>query len=169
MHDKEVLNNGILVLAESQNLHDFEGHRDAICQKEEVDRFYRLPISTEKIGVGPWDNGVVQLALKAMIPNINLDEVAVSNVVPWSQISPKNENKNVNPSEVLVDKAASFWEALLEVWEPHINIFRHFPFKRAQLRRRAYLLILYKVHLKNQRLSAAHRKFFKDASARTPR
>ena len=108
--------NGILVLAESQNLSDPSGgHVRRLDQMTPEERMTRLP-GPDCIGVGPWDNGIVKLALKAMMPDVDIDEIAVGNAIPWSRRD--RARKNANPTKGMRSKASDFWRELLKVWQP---------------------------------------------------
>ena len=114
--------NGILVLAEAQNLSmpDKNEYVKRLRKMSSEGRMKRLPDSEGKyIGVNPWDDGHAKLALKAMIPNLELKRVAVSNAVPWSCVGDDGENKN--PNEEMRKKASAFWRELFDRWEPELK------------------------------------------------
>ena len=86
--------NGILVLAESQQLSgNKKGNIDYIKllnEADEIDQITRLGNKTItekepefKIGITPWDDGYIKLAMTACYPNKNINEFSVSNVIPW--------------------------------------------------------------------------------------
>ncbi|MBI3272719.1 MAG: hypothetical protein HYZ53_27275 [Planctomycetes bacterium] len=109
--------NGILVLAEAQNL---SGEAYVLWLKNLTPegRMTRLP-GPHGVGVGPWDDGPVRLALKAVIPSVKLAQVALGNAVPWSRLS--ESGANANPSEELEERATRFWRELLAIWQPQIT------------------------------------------------
>ena len=76
--------NGVLVLAEAQQLAGAHTYREWLNGLPSEQRMIRLSLkSPDGVGVGPWDNGIVKLALKAMLPEIDVEQTAVSNAVPW--------------------------------------------------------------------------------------
>jgi hypothetical protein len=116
--------NGILVLAESQS---------SVCPEywewvkkepteERMQRLGKNPKEPKEIGIGPWDDRTIKLALQAIFeganPKLKLEEVAVSNAVPWTR---KGTGKNLNPDEQMQAKAAEFWKAIFDVWQPDIK------------------------------------------------
>lgn len=108
--------NGVLVLAEAQNLAPANDYRDwlkALPSEKKMRRLYLRPPSD--IGVRPWDDGSIKLGLKAMQPDIRLDEVAVSNAVPWSCAK---GNANRNPTAEMQKVAIAFWREFLAMWRP---------------------------------------------------
>ena len=115
--------NGVLVLAEAQNLGNPEaGHvlwLEGLPPEERIKRLYIAHSLGQDLGVGPWDNGITKLALKAMTPNLCLNKVAVSNAVPWSC---RGEGvANVNPTAEMKDMAVDFWRELFAIWRPELK------------------------------------------------
>ncbi len=124
--------NGILVLAESQVIRNKEErYAKWLQQLTPTQRMTRLggkeprppyPDEPEKIGIGPWDNGTIKLALQAIFEGaklkLSLDEVAISNAVPWTH---KSNGENVNPDEQMQAKAAKFWKEIFTAWKPDIK------------------------------------------------
>lgn len=112
--------NSILVLAEAQNLSD-KGYSDGLRRQGTDECILRLLNAKNKNGIGvkPWDDWHAKLALKAMIPKINLTEVAVSNAVPWSCLNEKGEN--ANPTGEMQEQAGKFWKDLFAAWEPDLK------------------------------------------------
>ena len=109
--------NGILVLAESQQLAGAHEYREWLEGLPSDQRMVRLSLGNPSgVGVGPWDDGTVKLALKAMLPEIEVERTAVGNAVPWSRCTSKGTN--ANPSEVMKQSAITFWRDLLPVWRP---------------------------------------------------
>jgi hypothetical protein len=128
--------NGILVLAESQMIRN---EKDKYAQwlqelrskpEHVMTRLGRkeprppYPNGPEKIGIGPWDDGTIKLALKAIFIGaklrLKLENVGVSNAVPWTRGS-GNNSKNLNSDEQMKAKATEFWEATFDVWQPDIK------------------------------------------------
>jgi len=132
--------NRILVLAESQNLAK-EEDRKPLREKNKRERFLRLyeeRKSSGYLGIGPWDDGHMKIALKAIEPylkmengGLNIDEVAVSNAVPWSLVE---GNSNKSPTEELKELAVEFWKRIFSVWLPNDNNFEIFTFGRTAQR-----------------------------------
>ena len=89
--------NGVLTLAEAQNLAG-EEYRTRLEQLGPDGRFERLQHGDGKGGLGiePWDNGLLKVGLMAAHPELDVEEVAVSNAVPWSWV--KDGRKNVPTS-----------------------------------------------------------------------
>jgi len=126
--------NGIIVLAESQNLSpDTDRYvrklRDESTQEDKILRLYK-PISQRSSGarpkmqgVQPWDDGSIPLALKAINPQIDIHEVAVSNAVPWSK---SDGRKNINPDKDMKKEAALFWKDLLDAWKQDVCFYAIF-------------------------------------------
>lgn len=108
--------NGILVLAEAQNLSKLSS--DPYVQKlksmSAKERIFRLsgPLN---IGVHPWDDGSLKLAIESVY-GAKAENTAVSNAVPWSQVD-ENEN-NIRPSWELISRSIKFWEKLLPLIAP---------------------------------------------------
>ena len=70
--------------------------------------------------IGPWSVGApLKLAVAAMMAGIEIEEVGVSNAVPWSRQSP--EGQNVNPDSVMQESAAMYWRDLVDVWKPRFS------------------------------------------------
>jgi len=124
--------NGILVLAESQVIRSKDKYAEWLEKKlTPTQRMTRLgrkeptppyEDQPDKIGVGPWDDGTIKLALQAIFeganPKLKLEEVAVSNAVPWTR---KSTGKNLRPDAQMKAKAAKFWGGIFDVWQPDIK------------------------------------------------
>ena len=114
--------NRVLVLAEAQQLAGpkskkyLEWLKGLLPEK----RIMRLPHDSDVVGVGPWDDGSIKLALCAMFPEYSPNETAVSNAVPWSCCTKQESNKN--PSSEMIDVAVKFWRELLEAWHPKLDV-----------------------------------------------
>ena len=100
--------NGCLVLGEAQNLsktnHGYTKRLKALPSRKRMNRFAEGP------AVAPWDDGSLRCAIEAAF-NLNWRETAVSNAVPWSQVT--SEGNNANPSREMEDRAVQFWGDIL--------------------------------------------------------
>jgi len=107
--------NRTLVLAEAQNLSktNDEYVRD-LKSRDAVGRMTRLRDGTD-VGVQPWDNGPLKLAVEAALC-VDSRETAVSNAVPWSRCSA--EGANANPSPEMTSWAGAFWRDVLPMIAP---------------------------------------------------
>lgn len=107
--------NGILVLAESQNLAHYEKYTNRLMKKSFEGKVMRLYEEAPKdLGVKPWDDdGYIKFALKVMYPKINLDQVSVCNAVPWSRA---REGVNANPNKEMKERAGEFWNNIFSIW-----------------------------------------------------
>lgn len=108
--------NGILVLAEAQN----HGTRASpylkwLLNASTDKRINRLYADKNNIGVWPWDDGSLKLAVTAAL-DAKSAETAVSNAVMWSQVGESGANKN--PEEALQKFSASVWKELLKALKP---------------------------------------------------
>lgn len=112
--------NGVLVLAEAQQLAGPKQYHELLRGLSAEQRMDRLSLPYPSgIGVGPWDDGTAKLALKAMMPELDLSQVAVGNAVPWSCRT--ESGTNANPTEAMWRQAAAFWRELLDVWRPEFR------------------------------------------------
>jgi hypothetical protein len=113
--------NGILVLAEAQQLARADTYRQWLEGIAPDQRMVRLgQRQAGEVGVGPWDDGIIKLAVKAVLPDVDLGAVGVGNAVPWSRRSP--QGTNLNPSDEMVQAAIGFWKDLLAAWQPTIRL-----------------------------------------------
>ncbi len=107
--------NGILVLAESQNLStrnsEYVEYLKSIPQNE---RFHRLKDPSNN-GIGPWDDGSIKLAIESAFET-NAEKSAVSNAVLWSRVDVYGRNKT--PSSELINHSISIWIDYLQVIRP---------------------------------------------------
>jgi hypothetical protein len=111
----------VLVLAESQNLSG-KMHRRFVqkLKNESPDGKFlrlanRLGQEGDAIGVQPWDNGILKVAVQAA-RGLDPATVAVSNAVPWSWV---RGEANARPFHSKVKRmAADFWTAVFEQWKP---------------------------------------------------
>ncbi len=87
--------NGLLVLAESQNLASAGEYRERLEKASSEDRFVRLSRCKNGTGVGvqPWDDGHLKIAVKAAL-DVDPARTAVSNAVPWSQQKKARNEQN---------------------------------------------------------------------------
>ncbi len=107
--------NGLLVLAEAQNLS--EQNADYVERLKALDaqgRMTRLRAGTT-IGVAPWDDGSLKLALESAF-SADCSQTAVSNAVPWS--CRRDDGSNANPSSEMIGWAVAFWKDLLPLLRP---------------------------------------------------
>lgn len=110
--------NGILVLAESQQL---RGNNDgnlkyvnnlreyAPDDKNLISRLGNTKINNEGgIGISPWDEGYIPLAMMSCFPDKMLNEFGVANAVPWhlDKSNRKQENDYIR-------MAKDFWEIVI--------------------------------------------------------
>jgi hypothetical protein len=107
---------GMLVLAEAQNLTD-GWYVERLRRQTPTERVLRLQegYSETDIGVQPWDDTHLKLAVEAAF-GVDPSVVAVSNAVPWSQVS--GPRTNANPEGALEHLAARFWTDLLPLLRP---------------------------------------------------
>lgn len=113
--------NGIIILAESQNLSSAtEGYVEDLNSLTADERMERLGFwEKEDIGVYPWDDGSLKLAIEAAF-GVKASETAVSNAVPWSQRG--ESGQNINPGIVLQNQSAKLWAELLDILKPDLVI-----------------------------------------------
>ncbi len=116
--------NGILVLAESQSS-AYPQYWERLKKESTLERMQRLGKYPEGVDIGPWDDGTIKLALQAIFEganlNLKLEDVAVSNAVPWTRKSDDNR-KNLRPDEQMKAKAAEFWKEIFLVWQPDVKV-----------------------------------------------
>jgi hypothetical protein len=106
--------NGILVLAEAQNLAlRSQSYIDRLQLMSIEDQINRL-IDPDDLGVEPWDNGHIKLAVKALYPKIDIYEVGIGNAVPWSA---RENRRNVNPTNEMLKYSIRYWDVLFDKWE----------------------------------------------------
>lgn len=118
--------NGILILAEAQT--PYPNYWEKLKDLDAIGRMTRLgrkelQFKETDIGIGPWDNGTIKLALQAIFNGakigLKLEDVAVSNAVPWTK---KTTGKNVTPDDEMQAKAAEFWKDIFDVWNPDLKV-----------------------------------------------
>lgn len=101
--------NGVLVLAESQNLS--KGNKNYVEKLQAMttnERILRLYQGEKLIGVQPWDDGSLKLAIEAAT-QYNAKDTGISNAVLWSLRSESGANKN--PDKKLIDQSVEVWKA----------------------------------------------------------
>lgn len=120
--------NRILVLAESQQLRALnegnEGYRNSLQNANYEDLIFRLgniKITGQKpekqIGISPWDEGYIKLAMLACFPESKIEQFGVSNAVPWHL-----DKDNKTQAALLNRKSIAFWKDILPVLKPEIII-----------------------------------------------
>lgn len=122
--------NKILVLAESQQLRRKNKgnilYAESLLAMDTLDQIFRLGNkkitgTTEgvKLGISPWDEGYIKLAMLSAFPQYTLDQYAVSNAVPWHLDKSKEKKAQ---ADFLKDKSIVFWKMLLPVLKPNIVV-----------------------------------------------
>lgn len=112
--------NQVLVLAESQNLSSSnEGYVQHLNSLAASERMNRLGLEADAIGIHPWDDGSLKLAVEAAF-DIVAEETAVSNAVLWSQRG--SSGQNINPDNDLQSCSAELWMEMLELLNPRLVI-----------------------------------------------
>jgi hypothetical protein len=110
--------NGLLVVAEAQNLSKtneaYVERLRSVSSSERIDRL-RLASPESTIGIQPWDDGSLKLAVESAI-DLRADETAVSNAVLWSVRS--DDDYNDNPSFDLSIRSIALWAAMLTILQP---------------------------------------------------
>jgi hypothetical protein len=109
--------NKILVLAEAQNLSStYSGYVESLKRKTPEEKFLRLMGNGGNLGIMPWDDHTLKLAIEAAF-GTPAENTAVSNSVVWSQVDEQGR-KNLNPGIELQNKSIEFWSELL----PCVNL-----------------------------------------------
>jgi len=112
--------NRVLVLAESQNLSSSnEGYVQYLNSLTVIEKMKRLNLGGEDIGVYPWDDGSLKLAVEAAL-GIAAEETAVSNAVLWSQRG--DSKQNVNPDFDLQIRSSELWTEMLGILNPRLVV-----------------------------------------------
>jgi hypothetical protein len=112
--------NKILVLAESQNLsRQNKKYVDWIQSLTPIERMNRLNEYKNGIGIQPWDDGSLKLAIESAL-NEKAENTGVSNAILWSQQS--NTGANINPSNILLNLSALIWKEFLAILQPKLII-----------------------------------------------
>lgn len=108
--------NGVLVLGEAQHLGKRNlSYRTWLLGADRLTRFTRFRLENDALGIAPWDDGTLRFAVEASL-GLLAEECAVSNAVPWSQVSENDDN--ANPSRELIKLAGRFWEEMLPALAP---------------------------------------------------
>lgn len=110
--------NGLLVLAEAQNLSaSNRGYVDELRARRAAHPEALLTRlgGEEGVGVGPWDDGVLKLAVEAAL-GVDAAQTAVSNAVPWSRL--ETPSRNIGPDKDVEAFAVEFWKELLPIIAP---------------------------------------------------
>jgi len=107
--------NGMLVLAEAQNHGDAEylWWLKGLTVDERVRRLYLR----ERIGIQPWDDGSLKLAVEAAF-GAPADRCAVSNAVLWSTVGPRGEHHS--PDLAHIARSQKVWWRMLPVLKPNV-------------------------------------------------
>ena len=107
--------NGTLVLAEAQNLAGKNGNYPMWLKAASPEARIRRLGRNGQVGVGPWDNGSLKLAVEAAL-QLRAVECAISNGIPWSLVNADGNNQN--PSKELVARSAALWAEMLVMLQP---------------------------------------------------
>src|SRR3989442_14810132 len=78
--------NGTLVLAEAQNLAGKNGNYPIGLKAASSEARIRRLGRNGQVGVGPWDNGSLKLAVEAAL-QLRTAECAILNGIPWSLVN----------------------------------------------------------------------------------
>ena len=71
-----------------------------------------------KIGVEPWDNGILGIAVQAALGG-DPSSVAVSNAIPWSWTAGTAGEANTRPfNSKVIALSAEFWREIFQEWTP---------------------------------------------------
>jgi hypothetical protein len=112
--------NKILVLAESQNLsRQNKKYVDWIQSLTPIERMNRLNEYKNGIGIQPWDDGSLKLAIESAL-NEKSENTGVSNASLWSQ--QRNTGANINPSNILLNLSALIGKEFLAILQPKLII-----------------------------------------------
>lgn len=112
--------NGVLVLAESQNLSSqHDKYVKKLLSASVTERLERLYWHGDGIGVYPWDDGSLKLAVASAL-GLDISSTAVSNAVLWSQRG--GAQQNINPAVNLQSLSSELWAQMLEVLKPKLII-----------------------------------------------
>jgi len=120
--------NRILVLAESQQLRgkkkgnsEYKKSLLAANNEELIFRLGNEKITGNKpetqIGITPWDEGFIKLAMLSCFPESNIEQFGVSNAVPWHL-----DKNNDTLAAFLKYKSIAFWRDILPVLQPKMII-----------------------------------------------
>ena len=110
--------NRVLVLAEAQNLSNaHKGYRNRLLAADAEARILRLlaPSPESHLGIKPWDQGFLKLAVEAAL-NGRAAQCAVSTAVLWSLVG--DGGVNVRPISETIGSSIDLWAELLPVLRP---------------------------------------------------
>lgn len=111
--------NGLLVLAEAQNLSKTnQGYVDQLRKMSAEEQVCRL-CDPNNLGIEPWDDSSLKLAVEAALSE-SWNQTAVSNAVLWSQITATSANQT--PSDELIVLSTRLWPQLLDVLQPKLVV-----------------------------------------------
>ncbi|MGC4122840.1 MAG: hypothetical protein QM765_51365 [Myxococcales bacterium] len=103
--------NRTLVVAEAQNLSATNAaYRTKLLMNDVRGQIRRLGSSAGDVGVGPWDDGSLKLAVEAAFGH-DPEACGVSNAVLWSQVDGKDSNKT--QEDGLVEESIRVWSEML--------------------------------------------------------
>ncbi len=116
--------NGILVLGISQHINiknkGNKVYRESLLDALDDDLIFRLgnqEITGQKsekfIGVVPWDDGFLKIAMLSCFPEFKSNQYGVSNTIPW-ELSMDDRQRNI----FLEYKAIAFWKEILPILKP---------------------------------------------------
>ena len=112
--------NGVLVLAEAQNLAKSNDNYVATLKnydkRKKIERLYHAVKTENRVRIQPWDDGSLQLAVEVL--NEEPDKTAVSNSVMWSLRNKNGANKT--PTAELKKNSRAIWTKLLKEMNPKI-------------------------------------------------
>lgn len=108
--------NGRIVLAEAQN----HGKTSSVYvawlkARGPRGRMRRLDFWTDGVGIQPWDDGTLKLAVEAAF-GLPAEQWAVSNAVLWSRVG--RGGRNGRPSEPLIRRSIGVWVDFLRTLRP---------------------------------------------------
>jgi hypothetical protein len=119
--------NGILVLAEAQNLssakvRQYRESLEALHKAGDYEALHdRLngdlheSSGLQGVGIGPWDDGTIKLAVAVLRGVETIDQLAVSNAVLWSSKTNAAREKIARQSKTA---SVQFWRDLLPILQP---------------------------------------------------
>ncbi|MCI0696952.1 hypothetical protein L0337_33720 [candidate division KSB1 bacterium] len=107
--------NGILVLAEAQNLSRsnsaYVNELKNLSSDERIKRLYRSN-GVGDLGIAPWDDASLKLAVESVF-DAKAENTAASNAVLWSQVT--TTKNNTNPSNELIERSIKLWIELIPI------------------------------------------------------
>lgn len=123
---------GTLVLAEAQYLHERtdEGKgfmakmRDVLDVDGRINHLYMGEVLFENpnwIGVGPWDEGALKLAVHAAF-GLEPSQCAVSNGILWSEVDSNGSSLNPEWGSPCFKKSIGLWSKMLKVMQPSVIV-----------------------------------------------